>query len=194
MPFHLPRLTTLNRSSIHRGGSGVEEIFPSDEIHNWFISARETKACWKTIFGIIELPYTFFFPLPFFSRRFFIAIFPFLFVLFFFFFILYFSFAPLRAKVSSARVQRAFFRGNWNREHSTVYEESSRIYHGPRVLRAVCWDRWWVKPRKSETSRAKETILRKCGIISIYAFLRNTRLRTSERNFVWNLNYAQTFA
>lgn len=116
MPFHLPRLTTLNRSSIHRGGSGVEEIFPSDEIHNWFISARETKACWKTIFGIIELPYTFFFPLPFFSRRFFIAIFPFLFVLFFFFFILYFSFAPLRGKVSSARVQRAFFRGNWNRE------------------------------------------------------------------------------
>lgn len=112
MPFHLPRLTTLNRSSIHRGGSGVEEIFPSDEIHNWFISARETKACWKTIFGIIELPYTFFFPLPFFSRRFFIAIFPFLFVLFFFFFILYFSFAPLRGKVSSARVQRAFFRGN----------------------------------------------------------------------------------
>lgn len=119
--------------------------------------------------------------------------FPFFSFFFFFFFILYFSFAPLRGKVSSARVQRAFFRGNWNREHSTVYEESSRIYHGPRVLRAVCWDRWWVKPRKSETSRAKETILRKCGIISIYAFLRNTRLRTSERNFVWNLNYAQTF-
>lgn len=107
MPFHLPRLTTLNRSSIHRGGSGVEEIFPSDEIHNWFISARETKACWKTIFGIIELPYTFFFPFPFFSRRFFIAIFPFLFVLFFFF-SFFISRSPLceakcRAHASNAR-------------------------------------------------------------------------------------------
>lgn len=110
MPFHLPRLTTLNRSSIHRGGSGVEEIFPSDEIHNWFISARETKACWKTIFGIIELPYTFFFPLPFFSRRFFIAIFPFLFVLFFFFHSLFLVRPFASQSVERTRPTRVFSR------------------------------------------------------------------------------------
>lgn len=110
MPFHLPRLTTLNRSSIHRGGSGVEEIFPSDEIHNWFISARETKACWKTIFGIIELPYTFFFPFPFFSRRFFIAIFPFLFVLFFFFHSLFLVRPFARQSVERTRPTHVFSR------------------------------------------------------------------------------------
>lgn len=109
----------------------------TDEIHNWFISARETKACWKTwprpLSGIIELPYTFFlfafFAFFFFSRRFFIAIFLFpflsLFVLFFFF-ILYFSFPRLRAKVSSTRVQRAFFRGNWNR--TRFMAASNRAY------------------------------------------------------------------
>lgn len=119
--------------------------------------------------------------------------FPF-FSFFFFFFSFFISRSPLCEAKCRAHASNARFFAEIEIGNNTVYEESSRIYHGPRVLRAVCWDRWWVKPRKSETSRAKETILRKCGIISIYAFLRNTRLRTSERNFVWNLNYAQTFA
>lgn len=106
----------------------------TDEIHNWFISARETKACWKTwprpLSGIIELPYTFFFSLS--SRSFssrgdsLSLFFPFFLFSFFFFFILYFSFPRLRAKVSSTRVQRAFFRGNWNR--TRFMAASNRAY------------------------------------------------------------------